>query len=331
MGSHPPNSNGFLIKNMPRGLVANPPVPFLLRDHTMAFTPPIVHKFRPRFLLGLSWVCALALTVTVEQALFIGSPGSPAIPMLANLAQVNLTEQHISIAQPLTLLAPLSAPALRPKMSAFKVEVVKLKSSMMAVAGIKIAAVSPAGTVLATTGGELKPDRLLREKAQAVGLLQHEVVQNTLGDLYQVEPNRADQVWISVLKETQGTSVNPLLMMAVIAQESRFDPKAVSSSGARGLTQVIPHWHQDKIRPGDKLTSIPVSVRIGVHILNDYLKSSDGNVTLALQKYNGSSQDRSHRYAKRVFKHERTLVHAILSRADTPVARIDLADISDRY
>src|SRR5437773_3123136 len=42
-------------------------------------------------------------------------------------------------------------------------------------------------------------------------------------------------------------SVDPLLILAVMAVESRYNPVAESVAGAKGLMQVIPKYHLDKL------------------------------------------------------------------------------------
>src|SRR5574341_346045 len=62
--------------------------------------------------------------------------------------------------------------------------------------------------------------------------------------------------------------LDPLLIIAVMAVESRFNPIAESGAGAKGLMQVIPKYHQDKlVEHGgegallDPLINIPVGAR----------------------------------------------------------------------
>jgi len=58
----------------------------------------------------------------------------------------------------------------------------------------------------------------------------------------------ADIVW----NVCAGTRVPPLLFLALIRQESRFNPDAVSWAGATGLTQVMPstgEWIAEQVGP----------------------------------------------------------------------------------
>ncbi len=48
-------------------------------------------------------------------------------------------------------------------------------------------------------------------------------------------------------REGQRVGIHPLLIVAVIAVESRFNPIAESDSGAQGLMQVIPGYHKEQM------------------------------------------------------------------------------------
>lgn len=62
---------------------------------------------------------------------------------------------------------------------------------------------------------------------------------------------RDDFPYVSQLEETirrlkpSGDALDPLLFVALMRRESRFDPQAVSSSGAAGLTQLMPRTALD--------------------------------------------------------------------------------------
>ena len=88
---------------------------------------------------------------------------------------------------------------------------------------------------------------------------------------------------------------DPLLVWAIMRQESEFDPEALSYVGARGLMQVMPatqDWVAEQlgedISPGAALTP-EASVRMGVWLLGFLLDYFDGDVELALAAYNGGA------------------------------------------
>ena len=85
--------------------------------------------------------------------------------------------------------------------------------------------------------------------------------------------------------------LDPLLVLAVIRTESRFDPNAVSSVGAQGLMQLMPgtalpiarrlHARTDARFLFDPETN----VRVGIRFL-EWLRNHTRNMTLALASYN---------------------------------------------
>lgn len=85
----------------------------------------------------------------------------------------------------------------------------------------------------------------------------------------------------------------PSLVLALIKQESGFDPRAVSRAGARGLMQLMPVTGTEQARREgmedfhpDSLFIPAVNVRLGVTYLRDLLRRYDGDVVLALACYN---------------------------------------------
>lgn len=54
------------------------------------------------------------------------------------------------------------------------------------------------------------------------------------------KPAQAEQIARSIVKYAKVYDVNPRLVTALMARESRFNPRAISSSGAVGLGQLLP-------------------------------------------------------------------------------------------
>lgn len=50
----------------------------------------------------------------------------------------------------------------------------------------------------------------------------------------------ADSIARSIVRHSQALDLNPKLIAALIARESKFNPRALSSSGAAGLGQLLP-------------------------------------------------------------------------------------------
>ncbi|MBC7263518.1 MAG: tetratricopeptide repeat protein [Chloroflexi bacterium] len=96
-----------------------------------------------------------------------------------------------------------------------------------------------------------------------------------------------------VLPKTAAAGVDPLLFYALMRQESRFDPEAKSSSGAIGLTQVMPatgEWIARQL--GEKgfttrdLYRPVISVSYGMYYLVTALQAFEDDPFRALVAYN---------------------------------------------
>jgi soluble lytic murein transglycosylase-like protein len=106
--------------------------------------------------------------------------------------------------------------------------------------------------------------------------------------------------------------VDPLLVLAVMAVESRFDPHARSGYGARGLMQVVPRFHRDKLAAhgGEAALADPrVNAVVGTQILKESLGRA-GSVRAGLQRYAGWD-DEEQRYARKVLAEKARLQRVV--------------------
>jgi len=98
-------------------------------------------------------------------------------------------------------------------------------------------------------------------------------------------------------------SVDPLLILAVMAVESRYNPVAESGMGAKGLMQVIPKFHLEKLldHGGEHALLEPdVNIVVGTQILREYTRRL-GDLEAALQMYAGALDEPTAQYAGKVF------------------------------
>lgn len=93
----------------------------------------------------------------------------------------------------------------------------------------------------------------------------------------------------TVWYESMRAALEVSLVLGLIQVESNFRKFAVSPVGARGLMQVMPFWART-IGDGDagKLFHQQTNLRFGCVILRYYLARENGNLFMALGRYNGS-------------------------------------------
>src|SRR5260221_8840797 len=114
-------------------------------------------------------------------------------------------------------------------------------------------------------------------------------------------------------------NVDPLLVLAVMAVESRYNPVAESSVGAKGLMQVMPKFHLDKLvdHGGEPALFQPeVNILGGTRILREYPRRL-GDTEAALQMYAGALDEPTTQYAAKVFA-QKSRLDALRLRARKP-------------
>jgi soluble lytic murein transglycosylase len=93
----------------------------------------------------------------------------------------------------------------------------------------------------------------------------------------------------AVTQEAERSGVDPLLVLALMREESRFDPVAVSTANAVGLMQLLPTTARGVLGgpvPAAALKQSAVNIRAGTAYLAGLLRRFDGSVPLAVAAYN---------------------------------------------
>ncbi|MEZ5609359.1 MAG: transglycosylase SLT domain-containing protein [Rhodocyclaceae bacterium] len=146
-------------------------------------------------------------------------------------------------------------------------------------------------------------------------------VRDWVASRYRVSSDGLEPALVAAEEAARSRGFDPLLIVAIMAVESSFNPRAVSHVGAQGLMQVMPRYHQDKLgaRRGKKnaLFDPTLNVHVGTQVLQEGL-TRYGSLPRALQYYNGSLGDRSQRYARKVMAVKRRLVSVATSAEATP-------------
>lgn len=129
---------------------------------------------------------------------------------------------------------------------------------------------------------------------------------------YRISSETTRGLVAAAYREGHHVGLDPLLIVAVIAVESRFNPIAESDAGAQGLMQVIPGYHKDRMEAAgvDSMLDPHDNIRLGAQILKEYIRRG-GTEVAGLQIYNGAAADASNAYAVKVLGEKQRLQQAI--------------------
>ena len=93
-------------------------------------------------------------------------------------------------------------------------------------------------------------------------------------------------VWSTILRAASDHRIPVRIILAVIATESAFDPRAVSHAGARGLMQVMPATARELGVDSNDLFDPCVNVRAGTRYMRLLADSLHGRTRDVLAAYN---------------------------------------------
>ena len=149
------------------------------------------------------------------------------------------------------------------------------------------------GTVIAGT---------IQAGSGSAAVREQRAVTDFIARRYRVAPEATAGFVATAYRAGIAWKVDPLLILAVMAVESRYNPVAESIMGARGLMQVIPKFHADKLAEhgGEGALLDPhVNIQVGAQILREYLRRF-GETETALQMYAGAFDEPNSSYAFKV-------------------------------
>ena len=128
-----------------------------------------------------------------------------------------------------------------------------------------------------------------------------------LAKRYKVAPEPISALVQEAWAIGQRAGLDPTLILAVMAVESRFNPFAQSPVGAQGLMQVMTRVHDDKYESfgGNHAAFDPISnLRVGVQVLKDCIRRA-GSLQEGLRAYVGAALlDHDNGYAARVLSEQ---------------------------
>ena len=146
-----------------------------------------------------------------------------------------------------------------------------------------------------------------------------DAVASALARRYRVSQEATRTLVGTAYGEGRRIGLDPLLILAVVAVESRFNPIAQSEGGAVGLMQVIPRYHAAQFAAVQGSVLDPrINIALGAKVLKEYIRRG-GTEVAGLQLYNGAAGDTSSGYASKVLA-ERGRLQDAVRRARVPSA-----------
>lgn len=129
---------------------------------------------------------------------------------------------------------------------------------------------------------------------------------------YRVAATAIEPLVITAQDVGERARLDSMLILAVMAVESGFNPIAESPMGAQGLMQVIPRFHQDKLEAvsgNSSLLDPVVNIQVGAMVLKEYIRRT-GSLEAGLQQYAGAVSDEDGVYAAKVLAEKQRIESA---------------------
>ncbi len=151
------------------------------------------------------------------------------------------------------------------------------------------------------------------EPVEVADNLEYLALAGFLSHRYRIATEPARSLVSAAYDAGERFGLDPLLLLAVMAIESRFNPIAQSVIGAKGLMQIMPRQHPDKlVKHGgeDAVLDPMINIVLGAEILKEYIGRS-GSLEAGLQLYSGARSGVSNRYARKVIAEHERLQHVV--------------------
>lgn len=160
--------------------------------------------------------------------------------------------------------------------------------------------------------------------------LRHQALADFLAKRYRVSSEALERFVRLAYAAGQMTKLDPLLILAVMAVESSFNPIAESGMGAKGLMQVIPQYHQDKLQQSQgsepNVLDPETNILLGARVLREYASKTGGDYVAALGLYGGTGPVAGNPYASKVLSERERLEEFLRRSLQQPAMRLPAAD-----
>jgi soluble lytic murein transglycosylase-like protein len=108
---------------------------------------------------------------------------------------------------------------------------------------------------------------------------------------YQLNFDYAKKITMISFDAANSYSVDPKLVLAFIAEQSSFNPLSGSTTGGKGLTQIVPRWFNisnDLLSEKGESNFVDVenNIVIGISVLKSLMDNNKGNLKKAIMDFN---------------------------------------------
>lgn len=162
--------------------------------------------------------------------------------------------------------------------------------------------VFPSIAAAAATIPSSKIDQAALDAQFLKGDQERRAVASHLATKYRISHDRSYEYVKHAVEVANEVNLDPILLLAVMATESSFNPNAQSHAGAQGLMQVLTRVHTEKFEPygGVVAAFVPeANIRVGALILRACIAKA-GSLEAGLRSYlgapNASSGPNSYTY-----------------------------------
>ena len=176
----------------------------------------------------------------------------------------------------------------------------------------ELAAVTGPAPVVRSNFSAFLAASLRDQPIEGVTQAQAHALRSYLSRKYQIASSVAGALIRAAFEIGRERKLDPQLVLAVIAIESRYNPFVESGVGAQGLMQVMTSVHRAKLRPSGGAASAfdpVVNIRVGTQILADCIKRR-GGITGGLACYVGATGPSDGGYVARVLAERRRIALA---------------------